>query len=304
MLTAVVLWGLVAGAFAFYYYAHHVEPWRVGLTRMTLSLPQLPEALEGLQLLHLSDLHVGDEQEGFGAQVARKAVALCADLEPDLVCVTGDIAQTSRAVVIAREILRPLAVRPLLVVMGNHDHDKMLETQGKTRQAGSLSVQEWHECMGAIGALVLHNTHTALSLRGRTLAVAGVGDPSCGFDDLPRALQHAPQGDLNLLLVHSPDMVDDPRTDWADLMLCGHTHGGQLRLPGLGTPWAPVWHDRHRAAGLMQFGRTLLFVTRGVGAGFRSRFLCPPEVVLFTFTRGEGDEPRIMQRRPHAVMDD
>lgn len=296
MTTTIVLWALVAVVAAFFYYSHYVEPRRLGLTRLRVSLPRLPEALEGFTLLHLSDLHVTGDRDDFGGEMAREAVALAAGLSADIVCLTGDLSQASRAVDAAAEIIRPLAQRPVFVVMGNHDHDKMLETEVGRNRVRHVPASEWCAAIEATGATVLQNGHRKVALHGGTLVIAGCGDPSCGWDDLPRTLEDEPKGDFHLLLVHSPDMLDDPRTEWADLVLCGHTHGGQLRLPGIGSPWAPVWRDRRRAYGLMRFGTTLCYVTRGVAAGFRSRFLCPPEVVQITLTRGPGDPAREMRR--------
>jgi uncharacterized protein len=296
MLITIVLWALVIGVAAFFYYSHYVEPRRLTVTRLRVSIPRLPEPLEGLRLVQLSDLHVTHEAAGFGAEMARQAVALATQCEPDFVCLTGDLAQASRAVYVAADILRPLASRPVFVVMGNHDHDKMLKTEVAPSRSQHLPAAEWRAALEAAGATVLQNETARLGVRGRTVVIAGVGDPSCGWDDLPGTLAGSPSGDFHLLLVHSPDMIDDPLTAWADLVLCGHTHGGQIRLPGLGSPWAPVWRDRRRASGLMRFDDTLLYVTTGVAAGFRSRFRCPPEVVEITLTRGAGDAARPMQR--------
>ncbi|NPV45403.1 MAG: metallophosphoesterase [Armatimonadetes bacterium] len=301
MTTTIVLWALVALVAAFFWYSHYVEPRRLGLTRLRVSIPRLPEALEGLTLLHLSDLHVTGDRDDFGGEMARRAVALAEEVPADLICLTGDISQASRAIDVAAEILRPLTSRPVFVVMGNHDHDKMLETELALRRIRRVPADEWCATLEATGARVLRNEHVSIELRGCTVIIAGCGDPSCGWDDLPQTLAGKPRGDFHLLLVHSPDMMDSPDTAWADLVLCGHTHGGQLRLPGIGSPWAPVWRDRHRAYGLLRFGTTLCYVTRGVAAGFRSRFLCPPEVVEIVLTRGPGDPAREMQR--HKVTD-
>ncbi len=296
MTTTIVLWALVALIAAFFYYSHYVEPRRLGLTRLRVSIPRLPEALEGLTLLHLSDLHVTGDRDDFGGEMARAAVALAEGVKADLICLTGDLSQASRAVHAAADILEPLARRPTFVVMGNHDHDKMLESEAGLNRTRRVPAHEWRKTIEAIGGKVLQNEHLSMPVRGGTVVIAGCGDPSCGWDDLPRTLDGEPTGDFHLLLVHSPDMLDDPATAWADLALCGHTHGGQVRLPGLGSPWAPVWRDRHRAYGLLRFDQTLCYVTRGVAAGFRSRFLCPPEVVQITLTRGPGDPARDLRR--------
>lgn len=301
MLTTLVLWLLVVAVAIFIIYSHYVEPRRLGVTRRTVGVQRLPRELEGLKILHLADLHVKSEQQPFTHEITRRAVQLAQTEDADLICLTGDLAQMSPHVPLAAALLKPLTNRPMFAVMGNHDHDKMLESEVLGPPEGRLSTGEWRRTVEAAGIQVLHNQHIELLVRGRKVIIAGAGDPSCGFDDLPRTLAGNPQGDLHLLLVHSPDMMDHPLTDWADLVLCGHTHGGQAKLPGIGTIWAPVWRDRRRAEGLFRVGHTLCCVTRGVAAGIRTRFLCPPELGQLTLTSAAGDPVRELPRYECAI---
>jgi predicted MPP superfamily phosphohydrolase len=286
---AALLWLLAGLLLAFAIYSYFIEPYRLRLTRRTVHIPHLPAELDGLRLAHLADLHVKSEQKRFPQEMAERAVQMVLGLDADLVCLTGDLGQGSRHIRLVARLLQPLSVKPTFVVMGNHDHDKMMENEFGGPPPARTGMAEWRREVTATGFAVLYNECVALTIHGRHVSIMGVGDPSCGWDDLDRALpvDAPPDGDLRLLLVHSPDLLDDPRTDWADLVLCGHTHGGQVRLPGLGSPWAPVWRDRRRAAGLFAIGQTLCHVTRGVGAGIRARFLCWPEVCELTLRRGE-----------------
>lgn len=297
-----VLWLLVFGTAVFFAYTFWIEPRRLVVDSLALELPDLPPELEGLRLVHLSDLHCRERPGHFSEQMARRAVQATLEAEPDLVCLTGDLGELSRSGKTVAELLAPLADLTTLVVMGNHDHDRILEHQGSAQPLRHLTAAQWQAAMQAVGLIVLHNEHLTLELRGRRVVVAGVGDPSCGWDDLPRALEGAPAGDLRLILVHSPDLVDDPRSDWAHVLLCGHTHGGQIRLPGIGTPWAPVWRDRRRSAGLLRIGGVLCHVSRGVGAGVRNRFLCPPQVAVLTLTRQGGTPAVVLPRLAHDLL--
>lgn len=296
MVTTAILWALVLLIIAFVYYSRFVEPGRLRVTHRRISIPRLPANLEGLKIVHLADLHIKGEGKPFALQMARRAVAMTLAEEPDLVCVTGDVGQASRFIPVAAEALRPLADRPVWLVMGNHDHDKMLESEYAGPPAQRVEAEQWRATAQRAGLRVLLNEHASCQVRGVPVVIAGTGDASCGWDDLPAALSGEPHGALQLLLSHSPDIVDDPQSDWADLVLCGHTHGGQARLPWLGTPWAPVWRDRRRSEGLWRVGQALCFVSRGVGAGVRARFLCPPEVVVLTLTAGAGDAVRPLPR--------
>lgn len=296
MLTTALLWLLVLLIVAFIYYSHFIEPRRLRLSRWRVSIPRLPAELEGLKIVHLSDLHIKSDNKPFPLQVARRAVDMALKREPDLVCLTGDLAQASRFIGRAAEVLGPLTNSPVWAVMGNHDHDKVLESEFSGPPQQRLNAAEWRAVVEQAGMRVLLNEHAPCEVRGVPVVIAGAGDASCGWDDLPAALSGEPRGALHLLLSHSPDIMDDPRSDWADLVLCGHTHGGQAKLPGLGTPWAPVWRDRRRSEGLFRVGQALCFVSRGVGAGIRTRFLCPPEVVELTLTAHEGSRVRQLTR--------
>jgi hypothetical protein len=295
---SVLLWVLAALILAFFVYAHYLEPRQLRLTRRQVAIPRLPAELHGLRIAHLADLHVGGSREDFARHMAGRALQVVLDLQPDLICVTGDLAQASRHIGLAVQALLAVGDRPAYAVMGNHDHDKMLESECLGPPEWRVGREEWTRRVARTGVVVLHNEHVEVALRGRRLMIMGVGDPSCGWDDLAGALAPNPQGDLHLLLVHSPDLVDDPQSDWADLVLCGHTHGGQITLPGIGTPWAPVWRDRRRSEGLFAVGQTICHVTRGVGAGIRSRFRCPPEVCELTLVRGEDPQLRRLPRFP------
>jgi uncharacterized protein len=298
MLITLTLWLLVISIVAFIYYSHWVEPRRLRLSRLKVSVPRLPAELEGFKILHLSDLHVKSAAKTFPLEIAQQAVQMALSRQPDLVCVTGDLGQASRFTELAAEALRPLAQVTAFAVMGNHDHDKMLESEFAGPPETRLDTAQWRAVVEQAGLQVLHNQNRPLEVKGQRVIIAGAGDASCGFDDLEGTLQDRPRGALHLLLSHSPDIMDCPESDWADLALCGHTHGGQAKLPLIGTPWAPVWRDRRRSEGLFRVGEAVCFVSRGVCAGIRTRFLCPPEVCEITLTSGEGDRVRTLPRRP------
>lgn len=298
-MLALVLWLLAGLAIVFVIYSYYIEPQQLRITRRVVHIPRLPFELEGLRIVHLSDFHIKSPRRAFPQKMAQRAVERTIQLAPDFVCLTGDLGHASRFISVATELLRPLAEQHFVcVVMGNHDHDKLLETEIGALPEEHVDIEQWRSIVQAAGFHMLHNEHIVCCLRGRAVIIAGVGDPSCGWDDLSRALTNGSahglsQGDLHLLLVHSPDLLDNPQTDWADLVLCGHTHGGQFCLPKLGTPWAPVWRDRRRAAGLFRIGQTICHVTRGVAAGIRARFLCWPEICELILQRGDEALPRL-----------
>ena len=291
---ATILWAIFALFVAFLVYAHFVEPTRLRVTRREVHLPSLPPELDGVVIAHLSDLHCRPEARPL--RVVQQAIAETLAAQPDLICLSGDICHHSPFLELGCETVAPLAApfpQRVLAVLGNHDHDCTLEADAFGFEGTPRTATELRSALSAVGLTMLHNEACAVSVRGRTVAVLGIGDAGCGRDDLDRALAQAPSADLKLAITHSPDALDLPGIEWADLVLCGHTHGGQFALPGLGTPWAPVWRDRRRSAGLFAVAGVLCHVSRGVGAGTEARFLCPPEVVLLTLRRGEPNVPHL-----------
>ncbi|MEI6502765.1 MAG: metallophosphoesterase [Armatimonadota bacterium] len=165
MLTIVLLWLLLSFAVWFIYYSHFVEPMRLRVEEVTVGIPRLPAALEGLRIAHLSDLHLRGEDRPRPREMARQAVELALAAQPDLVCLTGDLGHASRFVALAAEALRPLAVAPVFAVMGNHDHDKMLDSEYTGPPEDRVNAPEWVQIAAEAGLTVLLNEHHRLQLR-------------------------------------------------------------------------------------------------------------------------------------------
>jgi|LSQX01.1.fsa_nt_gb predicted MPP superfamily phosphohydrolase len=286
VLTSLILWAILGLIAAFLYYVHQIEPRRLQTEHVQIRVRRLPGELAGLKIAHLSDLHLQNSRHAM--EMGQQAVALATAHSPDLVCITGDMAHRSEHAALACHTLAGLeAIHGVYAVLGNHDMDESLELDLLARRDERVSVREWMSYAENAGISLLANRHQLVKICGRNVVLVGVGDPSCGYDDLQAALADAPRGDLHILLSHSPDIFDDPLAEWADLILCGHTHGGQLRLPVIGTPWAPVWRRRDRASGLMRLSNdTVAYVNRGVGSGTRARLNCPPEVAMLELATG------------------
>ena len=287
--TAIILWILVAGAAAFWVYASLIEPQRLCVRQIDVPIPNLPEALVGLRIAHLSDLHCSCHRRD--DSVTNGAIAETLRQAPDLVAITGDLSNGSRYANCTAERLDELSARyGVYAVLGNHDWNCTLETYLFGSREPHPTVQYWEQALNQTEIQLLENKSCLLTLKGQTVAIVGVGDPSCGRDDIETALEGIGPADLKIMLAHSPDAIDLPGADWADLLLAGHTHGGQCRLPGLGCPWAPVWRLRRRSSGLMRSGQTVVHVSRGIGAGLDARFLCPPEVCILTLSQGSTEQ--------------
>lgn len=295
IVTSIVLWTAVAALVVFVYYVRFVEATALRVERVEVAIRDLPPQLAGLRIVHLSDLHLRNRPRAL--ELGLRAIELAMAEEANLVCITGDIGHRSWHIGQAVKVMAPLdAEYGVYAVLGNHDLDRSLELNTFRENVDLDTVQRWIEGMETIGVDVLFNEHRRVTVNGHMLAVAGVGDPSCGFDDLSAALADAPLADVRILLSHSPDVFDEPGAEWAHLILCGHTHGGQIRLPLIGSPWAPVWRRRDRASGLMRVGPdTVAYVSRGSGAGTAARFHCPPEVTVLTLVQGCMDGLRVVR---------
>lgn len=287
--VAVVLWTLVAGIVLLAIWGGLIEPNRLETSELRVPLPRLPQSLEGLSVGHLSDWHLSGRRAALA--LAERSCREIMARSPDLICLTGDLVTELSHLPTAAALLRTLSA-PLgvFLVLGNHDCNATMEDLLYGHLPVDTAEDLWREALAGSGLTLLHNETRAISFSGGRVVVAGVGDTTAGRDDLPLTVSAAPEGDLRILLSHSPDVLDDPAVNWADLVLSGHTHGGQLVLPGWGSVWAPVWRLRHRASGLWRLNGTVAFITRGVGSGLRARINCPPQAAILRLVPGSAAE--------------
>jgi predicted MPP superfamily phosphohydrolase len=238
-------------------------PWNqafhVDFAERTIRLQRLPRAWDGLSILHLSDLHLcGTPDRGYYQYVLNR----CRDWDVDLVAVTGDIVDSHRH----HRWIVPLLGRlrwqiGAFAILGNHDfwHDPMLVRKRLRR----------------IGMRVLSNSWQTVQVRGETLVVIGHEGP--WFRPAPD-LSSCPAGSFRLCLSHTPDNIRWAQRQNVDLMLSGHNHGGQIRLPLVGSIFVPSLYGRRFDCGLFDQSPTLLYVNRGLAGQHPLRFNCRPEV--------------------------
>jgi predicted MPP superfamily phosphohydrolase len=250
------------------------EP-RVHLTRYDVVARRLPRHLDGLRVLHISDLHVHP-----GSDLAWQVPDLVAGVEHDLLCYTGDFIDVDGDIPDVGRLLAGMPrSRPAYAVLGNHDYIP----HGRTH--GANDVRHLRAVLAAAGVTVLSNE--AFSLHDGALVVAGVDDPATGRDDLGRALAQAPPDACTLVLAHSPDVLLRLAGHRPDLVLAGHTHGGQIRLPRVGALLTLSALPRHLAMGLGSYGGVPVFVSRGVGySGLHLRLGSPAEIALLRLRAG------------------
>jgi uncharacterized protein len=279
--------GLVGAGLATLAYAGLIE--RNAFRLRELEVPVLPPGADPLRLLHLSDLHLTSAQKR-----KREWIRRLGRLEPDLVVVTGDFLAGMDAVGPVLAALEPLLDRPGAFVPGNNDYYAPRRKNPlryfvpeKNRVFGpKLPWPDLARALSDAGWTDVTNRRATLKAGDRVIALAGTDDPHLGRDRYARVAGAAdPTADLRLGVTHSPEprVLDDFLADGYELLLAGHTHGGQLRIPGYGAVVTNCGIDRRRARGLSRWGdRAWLHVSPGLGTSPYApvRFCCPPEATL------------------------
>ena len=240
---------------------------QVDFTDLTLALPDLPPEWDGLTVLMLSDLHFhGTPARPYFDRVIDE---LTAREPPDLVCLVGDYVDTKTHHAWIPPILGRLSAKEAkFAVLGNHD---LYQDPDVVRAE-----------LAAAGYEVLGNTWREATVRGVRCVVAGHEGP--WFRPAPD-LSSAPAGLFRLCLSHSPDNFYWGLVNGVDLMLCGHVHGGQIRLPVVGSIFVPSIYGRRFDRGVFEKGGSVMVVSRGVSGKEPLRFRCHPQVIRMTLVR-------------------
>jgi len=229
-----------------YEYALRIEPHWLSIEHVVIPIEGLGSAFDGFKIVCLSDFHLRPHQQ---IDWIREVVERANQLTPDLVCLLGDY------------------------VLERADRiDSLAPVLAELKRAGLR---------------VLVNQGSLLRIGEEQLYVAGLDDGWSGNPDLSAALQDAPRGGVVVLLMHEPDFADQLSADGRlSLQLSGHSHGGQIRLPGIGAPVLPDL-GRKYDQGLFRVNGMWLYTTRGIGAiDPPLRFGCRPEITEIVLVRG------------------
>lgn len=254
-------------------YARKVEPDQVHIDRITAVLEHLDPTLHGFRILQLSDIHMDGRWMNF--ERLEEWVQIANREKPDLIVITGDVVSDGFPVDIkeyAKILVRLEARHGKLAVMGNHDYRMDVE---KTRRI--LNQSEIRELCNAVHSI---------RQDGGVIHIAGVDDVLEGMPRLEETLGQIPEQGAAVLLVHEPDFADaGVESGRFDLQISGHSHGGQVIIPGLGPIVLPPL-GRKYPIGLRKIGNMLQYTNRGLGmVAPYVRFFCPPEITIFTLER-------------------
>ncbi len=257
-----ILWGFLVGQR------------RLRIERVDLHVRDLPAALEGLSIAHVSDLHIGHQLHGERLRAMLERVNA---LEPDLIAITGDIFDFDPGYVEegCRALAKLTARHGVFAILGNHD----VYTGAETVAAGLAELTPIR---------LLRGEFSRLEIDGAPLYVAGVDDPGRGWterdaehSEIERLGSQLPDDGPRILLVHRPSFFAQAARVGFPIVLCGHTHGGQIGLPPPGQHHNLSRLISHWTRGHFENGESVLYVSRGLGTvGPPVRLNCPREIAL------------------------
>lgn len=243
----------------------------VRIVRHTIAFPHLPSEFDGYQLLIMSDLHIDGK-----LRLVEPLCRLLPQVSTHVLLLLGDyryhiVGSHHTAVALMRQILSFVTVRDgQFAVRGNHDSRVLMDE------------------LSAAGVVELKNHSVALERNGQFLHLVGVDDPHYDrADDLGAALTEVPRSGFKILLAHTAEIYREAAEAGIDLYLCGHTHGGQIRVKRFGALITNVRAPRAWAQGFWRFKNMRGYTTSGVGtSAVHVRFNCPPEIVVLTLKKG------------------
>lgn len=244
----------------------HNEVYDIEVTRHEVFIDDLAPELDGYRIAFLTDTHIaGFVRRQFYGEIVKQTMLS----EPDLILLGGDFVTWERHIpLIGPALLEGLSARDgIYAVLGNHDY--------------------WANAAKVRAALEEHGVKLVINrsvVPRRGLTLLGIDEVYRGEPDLDAAFAHA--RDTIIGLSHHPDIIDELDGRRIDLLVCGHTHGGQIRFPFFGSVVVPSRHEGRYAAGFQRRGEVLMYVSRGIGAIPPLRILCKPEVATFVLRRG------------------
>ena len=268
-------------------YATLAEPSMLRVRRVSVQIKGLPEGLAGLRIAHVSDTHLGPRIPESMIIAAYERIAA---LTPDLVVHTGDhyhdgVSEIDRAGALCGLFTGAASIGSL-GVLGNHDWWGSAPMMRRALERAGVRVIDNDRVWIDPDSRTIRTSRP----RGRALRIAGLGDLTDGVVNPDRA-HRGDADEPTIVLAHNPDTAElgvyrDPQGPRCDLMLSGHTHGGQVRVPLLGTPIVPSAYGQRYAGGLCRGPRFPVHVSRGVGMSILPvRVGVPPEITLLTLTR-------------------
>lgn len=288
-----------------------VEPRLLSTTQLELALPHFPKELDGLKILHFSDLHLHPRMSN---RFLSRLTTKIRQLEPDIILFTGDFLCSS-------VLYEPDRLAKLLslcqapfgsyAVLGNHDYEKVVSVnkqgdydviekrsistirKGFARLFQSVTLsgmttqrarevghhQTLLEILKESPFTLLDNMTMTIPVKGTFLNISGLGEYTLGKADPQKAFQSYQRQYPGIVLAHNPDIMPSLEKYPGDLVFCGHTHGGQIHLPWLWRKFTLIENPQLKR-GLKRWGNKWVYITRGIGGLMPFRLFSRPELLL------------------------
>ena len=247
-------------------FGFHNDVYDIEVTKHEVFIDDLPRAFDGYRIAFLTDTHVASfvRREFYDAVVSQTNA-----FDPDLILLGGDFVTFNRHIAHMAEVLMSglRALDGILAVLGNHDY--------------WAKGDEVKAAMRDKGVDFIINESRTIRRDGAELPVIGIDEVYRGEPDIDAAFANVKPGPC-IGVTHHPDLIDLLDKQRIDLLVCGHTHGGQIRFPFFGAIVIPSRHEGRYAAGFRRVRNVLMYVSRGIGAIPPIRILCKPEVATFT----------------------
>jgi predicted MPP superfamily phosphohydrolase len=255
-------------------YAGEVEPRLLTVKEYDIVSNHVTPSMRGMTIVQISDTHLG---ENYHLRQLENLVEKVNSIKPDIIVFTGDLVddhskynQTQEAIVLLQKLK---ATKGKFAIYGNHDH-------------GGSGSQRYKEMMTESGFVLLKNSsYTIKQAEGEFITLFGIDDVLLGSPNIEKTLESIQGNHFNILLSHEPDIADEVKYYNIDLQLAGHSHGGQITIPLIGSPITPKYAKKY-VKGMYDFSdneRMKLYVNRGIGTSqLKYRFLNIPEITTFT----------------------
>jgi uncharacterized protein len=250
----------------------HNDLYDIEVSRHELFIDDLPPSFDGFRIAFLTDTHVTSfMRRGF----YRECVARVTAFDPDIVLLGGDFVTWRKDIPLMADVLLTglTAHDGVFAILGNHDY-----------WSNSSDVRA---AMEGRGVRFIINQNVKLRRGDEQLALLGIDEVYRGTPDVAAAFNGIGESEPCIGVSHHPDIIDELDGRRLDLLVCGHTHGGQIRLPFFGAMVIPSRHEGEFASGFHRVRNVLMYVSRGIGAVPPLRILCRPEVATFTLRRGQ-----------------
>ena len=280
MVIILAILSIASAAVAVVLYAGLLEPNWLRIRRRVLYLPKWDADLDGLTILHLSDLHIGA-----GPSRAERFLRVAEKLEADLTLFTGDFIAGPTGLERACGALRKFSHnRTVFGIPGNHEQNEYRQRfpgKGNFQAGGAPNTGSIFQALEDAGVTMLVNRAVAVQHGSAQFYLAGIDDMFSDADDLDAALSSINTDQPVILLSHSPDVLGNAARRGVSLVLSGHTHGGQVRFPLIGTPTTATRLPMERPSGVINRGSTVMHVSPGLGTSVLPfRLFARPEVTL------------------------